>query len=114
MASDLTTRELRAMLSDPEFSRDDVRLPGLGGAEPRKVSAYVRRSFDTQRMGRREVRTETLRIYLVDEDAAGLNEDDMVIVNGKPIGVVSVEPGLDGITRLILREKALSYADDDE
>jgi hypothetical protein len=114
MASDLTKAELRAMLSDPEFSHDDVRLSGVEGVEPKKIPAYVRRSYDTQRIGRREVRTETLRLYMADEDAAGLNEDDTVIINGKPIRVVSVEPGLDGITRLILREKALSYAPEDE
>ncbi len=111
---DLLEKELRELLSDPEFAKDEVRAFSEDGAPGPKLPAFVKRSYGTQRMGRREVKTLRIIIFLMGKDAEGLNEDDSLMVNDKLVQISAVEPGLEGLTRLYMRETALSYADDDE
>lgn len=110
---DQIDRDLLMMLSDPEFSRDEVKVIAEDGSEGAKVAAVVRRTYGSQRLGRREIRTERISVFLMDQIGRGLNEGRKLKVNGKPIEIVSVEPGLEGITRLIMKEEPLSYADDE-
>lgn len=111
---DLLEKELRELLTDPEFAKDEVRAFAEDGAPGPKLPAFVKRSYGTQRMGRKEVKILRMIIFLMAKDADGLNEDGSLLVNDKLVTISAVEPGLEGLTRLYLREMPLSYADEDD